>query len=903
MPRSASRRRLRRWPWAALCSLLLAAVAAVAGLVLFTARSDISVQVRGADVTESQVLASMDGLRAYAPFTLRVCGLEEAEQCQNPGPGLVTIRQEAGMPVTEVAPDLLRFPLLSSDGIDEDSAHHMIQQAATDAALSGQGAGQPSAAAAAVVEAQSLSLHRSPLLWGGLFLAFLLTAFVLGFRHQRQWRRQTGLEEQIAHGAKALSAALIRLDEVELTAAQLEMLHSDADTAAELAKQLRRLPGRILELVREQDELQSWHADTVFTKEQAARITRFQDHSTAFSREVNALCGQAALLMHPTSSVWDLEARPLLESQATVESALKRIRGTRIKSARTAVETLSQVREDVLGLGARRMTGTGSIVTEDLQELVRLTMLVDEVLAELVAGLTKVRNVQPRRDLPKDLRKASHAQGVRLRSEPGMAQRPLVRQALGGVQRRGVMTAQGFRSWADDVILVPGSRKSVSQNARQARAESGRRSASKHAAGRRYGSLRELWTAPAAVACACVVAGLVLGSIVGSTPTWLEEYERTEHPTLVSAFTTIPENENYNSAVFENELDPDFNDVLKDGYKGVYDPVTSYRPIKLVVVELPADLGQDRVKPLTSYSEGRERDKEEERRERDLNVPVPSVPDAVQAVTARQLVRTAVRENPELLDPRTGDLMPEAVVMGLRQVSSSPQADEEGRSHGSGLSYVYYRLAAWGWGPAYASQSDGGEGISPRASDTAEGRGLGSELLETLLPKLAETHGRPLWITAPSTRVAVTLGTTTALIAVITLVLWLNTKPWLALGASGRRRRASDATLERTRADLLARFSREDEDSLNMLLAVRGGPEAESDAGSVEAERHRIRTRAQAMALRQAEELAAAPRAERSTQRFARQVAALEDMVRWIDSSSEKTAQAVQRHLDSVEHA
>lgn len=414
------------------------------------------------------------------------------------------------------------------------------------------------------------------------------------------------------------------------------------------------------------------------------------------------------------------------------------------------------------------------------------------------------------------------------------------------------------------------------------------------------------------MACACVVAGLVLGGIVGSTPSWLENYEREDHPTLVSTFTTIPlvstfttipENQNYNSAVFQNELDPDFNDVLKDGYKGVYDPVTSYLPLKLVVVELPADLGQDRVKPLSSYPEGQERDKEEERRERDLNVRLPDVPDAVQAVTARQLMESAIKENPELLDPRTGDLVPEAVVLGVRQVGSSPQADEESRSYGSSLSYVYYRLAAWGWGPAYASQSDKGEGISPRAAGTAEGRGLQSELLETLLPKLAETHGRPLWITAPSTRVAVTLGTTTALIAAITLVVWLNTKPWLALGASGRRRRASDATLERTRAGLVARFSRQDEDNLNMLLAVREGPEAESDAGSVEAERHRIRTRAHAMALRQAEELAAAPKSEHSTRRFARQVAALEDMARWIDSSSEKTAQAAQRHLDAVEHA
>jgi hypothetical protein len=873
-----------RWPWAAILSLVLAVVAGVSGWATMHPASTISVEVHGSMVTKSQIEASLGNLKAYSPFTVRVCGPGQAGACAEPERGVLSITVGNAAPRTRIAKGWLHFPTGSPDRTHR-TAPQMIQHAATTSYKVGQNAGQVSSAAHAAVEAQGLQLHRSPLLWGGVVNLCLVVACVRGYLHYRRRRLRARLDTTMTAAARSLATVLLDLERAELSAVELEAARTHKMSGPDpwaMVRAFESVPSRSVELTRRRADLDSRLRTEPYIAgpRTAEDVERFAEDCAQLEADLTELNMRAALLLDSPNSldVWDRATRPLVTAEDTVRAALQRTDSLSIPSVVNTLGLLSEVKETMLAAGGRR-SGDAAKGPEEISEyetslITEQTLRVSEILTDLIRRLSRTSRLvyRPRRERPKDLRRISPVAGAAQRSAPGLEARPLVAHLAGPARH---ITAEGFRSWWDEVILVPDWKRRAAKRSLQGQEPDARTERMSGRARRRRKKFDALspnarsarltaWSqwramgrgarivmAMPVVAFLCLACGFI-GHAVGTS---INEGRHQESTHVVG------------SILSERAEDWPLKQVTEDA-----EISWAYVPMRVIIMDLP---------------------QRESTSEQPQDLPRLDGP-AGHRLT-RQMVAAVGKDRPDLLDPATGDLRSDVAVIGLAE----PPSDGTGQS---GLGDVYH-VDAWAWGPTAAPERSGGYLPAHFPGTYREEGGT-----ITLAPVyVMDVFGTPLRTATPTAEVTVVTATVAAVVGCFTVCIWVGTTPWKAWGAGRSRRRKADASLAATRAALQAAYSHEDEAELDALLASRAaaraaasGTEGTVPDGDVEAERRRVTERTRALALRRADELAGLPKKDRSSPGFAAQVTELGDLAASLETAEQHAAHLAEKYLSTL---
>jgi hypothetical protein len=555
---------------------------------------------------------------------------------------------------------------------------------------------------------------------------------------------------------------------------------------------------------------------------------------------------------------------------------------------------LAEVRDTVLAFGARRAERTSrteapedldadeGLNAEETTFISEQTLRISAVLAELLEKLRKGAwlTYRSRRRTPKDIRGLRPLTAVELRSEPGLLQRPLVSRLI---QSDHPLTAEGFRSWWDDAILVPDWKQRAARRSthdqdpgsrterlrgreRRRQKELGSLTPAQRkdrlirkAQARSLGLVARVLVALPIVVVVCLLFGSV-GFSIG------DEFKKGGHRESTHVASTI---------LSDHAKDWVLKSVIHD-----VEITYAYRPLRMVIMDLP-----QRRNPDDDYAE----------------LPELTAVDGHQLT--RQMVQRVRQHQPELYDTVSGDLKRDVVVIGLARPPSDGTS-ERGRGDA-------YDVDAWAWGPLPTSERGGGY---PSASPPGSHDDSDTATVTVWPPHLMAVFGTPNWTTSPASGFIVIICTVGLVVIVFTFCVWLWTKPWKAWGANGRRRRTSERSLTAATAALQAGYSREDEAELDALMvsratapaerrtAARSGPAGTGTngiEGDVEAERRRVSSRARAVALRRAEELAGRSKQERTSRGFAAEVTELGDLATALADSDQHTRELAERTLST----
>ncbi|RII42909.1 DUF5129 domain-containing protein [Galactobacter valiniphilus] len=787
-------------PWAALGALGLAVLLSLVAVFVSIPTSSVSVRIASGPVTEAQVRAVWGGeLKAFERTELLVCGSENPRPCVDPPRGRVAVIVDGRYSWARVAKGWLDVP--HNEEKYEPNGNDMVLNAFQTSERAGQLAGSAALAARAAVDAQAQALGRSPVLWAVLILASLVAALVLWRRHAARAERRRELWHTLAVGSRHLATVNLDLEATALNEAALRDLKVGGQGPKNLRGALLRLAGRVreksLELTRREDELypQLPRALPTAGDLSAEQAGAFRRAAERLDGTDDAVQDGLALLSGGASALdaWDRAARPVIEAPDRLEALAGESAGT-ARALAPIVERLDALRTKALALrpGTRAETGAKSdepahpaAAATSLAALGTLAGEASTLLDEALAPLAALLATDP----------ASAREAARDESW-SRDEAPLL-SALARGEDAPALSIGGVEAFVQErtaELDTPAGRVQHELASPAAREGLRRR-------GSRFGCVSLL------------VPLLALAGIIWGTQAVISAVgERGRvHPV---SFADLPQGEGW----------PTLAQAQSDA-----DEVRAFIPWRISVAVLPADPAQDIVRETTpsKYDSGRRF-------------------ELLASRDRGQAVRTAIASRPDLVDPATGDLFPDVLLIVVRDVGQGE-----------------YRDLGLAWGPTPAPRLSGEYLTGSSESVSVERpRFIPYGAVYYLKQDLAGALGKPAWTESASVRFGLGALVVLAVSGLSLLVLWLI----------GRRRpervsrRENDDALEATRARLGGLFTAEDE-------ALLSATAAEARSGDPELEDRRVRVRAQLLALRRLEELASRPRGERAGRPHAADVA------------------------------
>ncbi|OFI37778.1 hypothetical protein BIU82_07900 [Arthrobacter sp. SW1] len=792
----------RSRPWAAIALGSLTLLLAAIGVGVNIPTSWVTVEVTGTTVSAEQVRAAIGGeLQAYEPTRLLVCDADTARQCASPAAGTVAVVVNGRFAGARVQKGWL--PVLHDESEYEPDGDDMVRDAFDNAHRAGQQAGAAALAARAAVDAQAQAVKRTPLGWLAIVLAGGIATAVAARRHAKRSRERRELWHDLAVGSRSLATVTLDLEMTGLSALQLRD-GSRSAAARQLQEAAREVERRSLELSREEAVLYERVPAGMPTMQDltAEEADRFRKEAHRLDLLDDAVSQGTALLLRTATAqhAWDANTRSFMEAadrvRAMASEADVRVTG----SLAAAVEKLEEVRLSLITVGAQ-IADQAADPDEVPAALLNAARKTSDGLGDaLRSGLAKSVGLSPKAAV-KRARELSA-------DEPGT---PLLLALAGSpdansAEKDARLNLAGVELWW-----------------REARGQFAAKRKPTPPAPRRKPARKQ-----SELAGNLRAGGGVLGVIVGIGAvvvvlSWGVQAAISGVGALgqdkAVSYISLPDGADWPGLDEANERSGE---------------IRAFVPWRLAVIALPAAPGQDVVKKArpSKYSSGRYFE--------DLKLDDRS-----------ELVRSALANVPELVDPATGDLHPDVMVNVVRDVGQGE-----------------YREIGLAWGPTPAPRLSG-EYLDHGGWNSADdARGTISTPLFLLRQDLAESLGKPAWTESQSTRVGLGVGVVLAFAGLAAVPLTI----------AGRRRnrtasrKENDRRLHSVRAKLDALFVSEDTADLNAVTA-------EERAASPELEDRRVRVKAQILALRRCEELETRPRRRRGQEAHAFDVARLSGLV------------------------
>ncbi|MDR2255380.1 MAG: DUF5129 domain-containing protein [Arthrobacter sp.] len=775
-------------PWAALSMLGLAVLAGLVAVFISIPTHSVSVSIASGPVTEAQVRAVWGGeLKAFERTELLVCGSEKPGPCAAPPRGRVSVIVDGKYAWARVAKGWLQVPH-NEEQYDPDG-DDMVRNAFDTSQSAGQLAGSAALAARAAVDAQAQSFSRSPVLWASVVLASLIAALVLWRRHASRAERRRELWHTLAVGSRHLATVTLDLEATALNESSLRDLEVSGQRSKALRGTLLRFAARVreksLELTRREAELyprlpRELPTAGDLSQEQAlafrSAAQRLDGTDDAVQDGLSLLCNSPGAI-----DAWDRAARPVVEAP----DRLKALAGGDAAAAQALapiIQRLDALRTQALALrpGVRGAAATdrdeAATPASSLEALVALAGKASGLLDEALAPLATL--------LATD---AASAREAASRASWSGGEAPLL-SALARGEDAPALSIGGVEAFVRE--------RTAELDTPDGRLQQEFASPEGHEQLRRRGT-RFGWLGLPTVILAIV--GILWGTqaVIGA----VGDSGRV-HPV---SFVDLPQGEGW----------PTLAQAQEDA-----DEIRAFIPWRISVAVLPADPAQDIVKETTpnEYDSGRW---------------FESLPERERV----QAIRAAIESRPDLVDPATGDLFPDVLLVVARDVGQGE-----------------YRDLGLAWGPTAAPRLSG---KYLTGADDSIGvdrpRSVHYGAVYYLRQDLAASLGKPAWSESASVRFGIGAVVVLTISGLTLLVLWL-------VGRSRPERvsrRENDAALAATRDRLGELFTAEDE-------ALLSAAAAEAHTGSPELEDRRLRVRAQLLALRRLEELASRPRAERA---------------------------------------